>query len=472
MSNYTPGDLGDTIVALSTPQGIGAIGVIRLSGNKAIALCDEVFEGKRLSKQASHTLHFGKIKDSEKLLDEVVIALFKSPKSYTKEDVVEVSCHGSPYILQSVLNLFIQKGARLAKPGEFTMRAFLNGRLDLSQAEAVADLIASESEGQHQLAMAQMRGGFSQAIQQLRTQLIDFAALLELELDFGEEDVEFADRKELKNLVLHIQQLIRELMQSFRLGNAIKEGVPVVIAGKPNAGKSTLLNALLNDERAIVSPIAGTTRDTIEDVLVVEGIKFRLIDTAGIRQHSQDSIEEIGIRKTFDKIKAAQIVLYLCEANPEPESVGENPQQALNNILQLQKRYSGKNFILCINKVDLHPAPLNLTDSNEAISILSISATQQTNILELKNKMLQTVLKGQTGYQNESIVTNSRHYEALHQANLSLTSVLQGLNNGLSGDLVALDIRHTLRYLGEIIGVVDMDTDILGTIFGRFCIGK
>ena len=337
--------LDDTITALSTPPGIGAIGVIRLSGPRAVAIVDAVFEGKKLEEQASHTAHFGTIKDAEgKPLDEVVATLFRAPRSYTREDVVEVSCHGSPYILQQVLQLFIEKGARMAQPGEFTLRAFLNGRMDLSQAEAVADLIASDSAAAHQIAMQQMRGGFSDEIRKLREELINFASLIELELDFSEEDVEFADRSQLKELMTKIQKLLHVLIQSFQLGNVLKHGVNTVLAGRPNAGKSTLLNALLNEERAIVSEIAGTTRDTIEEVLHIQGITFRLIDTAGIRE-AADQIEAIGVRKTMEKIGQAAVLVYIFDV------IQSNPEEVRADLEKLAR--PGLHLLVVANKMDL-----------------------------------------------------------------------------------------------------------------------
>ncbi len=340
-------NLDDTIVALSTPPGIGAIGVLRLSGPKAVEIVDSVFEGKKLSEQPSHTAHFGTIKDaSGKALDEVVVTLFRAPRSYTREDVVEVSCHGSPYILQQVLQLFIRIGARTARPGEFTLRAFLNGRLDLSQAEAVADLVASDSAAAHQIAMQQMRGGFSREIQKLREELINFASLIELELDFSEEDVEFANRSDLRDLILKIQKLLQVLIQSFQLGNVLKHGVNTVLAGRPNAGKSTLLNALLNEERAIVSDIAGTTRDTIEEILHIQGIAYRLIDTAGIRE-AADQLEAIGVRKTMEKIGQAAVLVYIFDV------IKSSPEEVQSDLEKLVR--PGLHLLVVANKMDLNP---------------------------------------------------------------------------------------------------------------------
>jgi tRNA modification GTPase len=344
---YTAHDLSDTIVALATPQGVGAIGVIRLSGKDAIEIADRVFRGKKLTEQASHTVHFGTIRDADdRIIDEVLATLFVAPRSYTGENVVEVSCHGSDYIIQQLIQLFIDQGARLAQPGEFTMRAFLNGRMDLSQAEAVADLIASSSAGSHELAMRQMRGGFSDEIGKLRQQLIDFASLIELELDFGEEDVEFANREDLKALVQKIQGVLRQLIQSFQLGNVMKQGVTTVIAGRPNAGKSTLLNALLNEERAIVSDIAGTTRDTIEEVLNINGIQFRLVDTAGIRE-AEDTIEAIGVAKTLEKVRQSSLLVYVFDV------VDTSPEEVRGDLAKLIQ--PGMYVLVVANKMDLNP---------------------------------------------------------------------------------------------------------------------
>ena len=467
MINYSA-NINDTIVALATPQGTGAIGVIRLSGLQAISLADDVFTGKPLTEAASHTIHLGTIRDEDgRILDEVLISLFIAPRSYTGENVVEVSCHGSPYILQSVIQLLVRKGARLAQPGEFTLRAFLNGKLDLSQAEAVADLIASSSKSSHALALQQMRGGFSNEIQQLRQQLIDFASLIELELDFGEEDVEFANRDELRKLVEKIQKLVRALIQSFQLGNVMKNGVQTVIAGRPNAGKSTLLNALLNEERAIVSDIAGTTRDTIEEVLNIDGINFRLIDTAGIRD-AQDQIEAIGVEKTLEKISQSSLLVYVFDV------IKTQPPDLHADLERLLK--PDTHLLLVANKMDLNPytkfehyfsePPLPVTEA----SWVPVSAINNMNVGYLKEKLHQAVVNDRVG-QSNTIVSNARHYEALQKTDESLTAVLHGLETGVTSDLVALDIRQALYYLGEITGEVTTD-DLLGNIFGKFCIGK
>lgn len=448
----------ETIVALSTPPGIGAIGVIRISGEEAIEIADEIFHGKKLSEQASHTLHFGSIYDEEKLLDEVVIGLFRKPNSYTKEDVVEISCHGSPYILNSILQLIIKKGARLAKPGEFTMRSFLNGRMDLAQAEAVADLIASESSGAHQSAMNQMRGGISSEIKKLRSQLIHFASLLELELDFGEEDVEFADRKQLVTLIEKINVFIKKLIDSFQLGNVIRHGVNTVIAGRPNAGKSTLLNALLNEERAIVSEIAGTTRDTIEEVLNISGILFRLIDTAGLRD-AENKIEEIGVKKTMEKISQSAIVIYLFDVNEMSSHEVKDDVQKLN--------VSNIPFLIAGNKID--EAKKSLKSFNDLNNAIFISAKEKQHLQELKDMLLQIVFTKNPS--ENTIVTNARHVDALQKTYDALVNAKKGLAENFSQELIAIEIRSALDYLGMITGEITND-DLLENIFRNFCIGK
>ncbi|NJL76701.1 MAG: tRNA uridine-5-carboxymethylaminomethyl(34) synthesis GTPase MnmE [Saprospiraceae bacterium] len=468
--NYTRHNLDDTIVALATPNGMGAIAIIRLSGKTAISIVNQTFKGKDLTQQPSHTIHFGFIlNESGEVLDEVLVSLFFAPKSYTKENVAEVSCHGSPYITAQLLQLFIRKGARLAQPGEFTMRAFLHGQMDLSQAEAVADLIASDTQRAHAIALQQMRGGFSKDIATLRQQLIDFASLIELELDFSEEDVEFADRTALKNLVTSAQQLVNSLIQSFQLGNAIKNGINTVIAGRPNAGKSTLLNALLNEERAIVSPIAGTTRDTVEEVLQINGIAFRLIDTAGIRA-AQDQIEAIGVAKTMQKIEQSAMVLYVFDI------IQTSPADVASDIQQLFHNHTP--FLLVANKMDLNPytkmnhytsslAAVGLTISPQ--NFIPVAAAHQMNIEWLKSCIYQTAI--QQDISSDTILTNTRHVEALQKAAESLTAITQGLNTGISSDFIAMDIRQALHHLGTVTGEVSTD-DLLGNIFSRFCIGK
>jgi tRNA modification GTPase len=452
----------DTIVALATPPGIGALGVIRLSGNKAIEIVNSLFPAKDLSQQPSHTLHVGYLRQGEKALDEVVLSLYKSPRSYTGEEVVEISCHGSPFIHQQILNACIEKGARLARPGEFTQRAFLNGKLDLTQAEAVADLIASNSEASHRTALNNIRGGFSTSLKDLREQLIQFSALIELELDFSQEDVEFADRTQLNKLVQTARQHTQQLLDSFALGNVIKNGVSVAIIGSPNAGKSTLLNALLNEDRAIVSDIPGTTRDTIEEVINIGGILFRLIDTAGIRSHSADAIESVGIEKSLQKMQQADVVLYLFDAN-------ETTTAELETTLREMKA-QGIIPLPVANKIDL----LDETSARQNFSciagVLFISAKSGRHLDVLKQRMVDAVLNDKM--QSESVVvTNARHYQALQEVHKSLTDVANGLANGLPGDLLALDIRRCLHFLGLITGEVSNE-DLLDYVFSKFCIGK
>jgi tRNA modification GTPase len=452
----------DTIVALSTPPGVGAIGIIRLSGSKAISISEKILPGLKLESAITHTMHFGVIRDGDQVLDEVVAGVFKAPHSFTKEDVVEISCHGSPYILQKVLHLLISKGARLAKPGEFTMKAFMNGRFDLSQAEAVGDLIASETRSAHDLAMNQMRGGFSNELKTLREELVHFASLIELELDFSEEDVEFVNRAQLLALLDKIQKKINTLCESFRLGNVLKNGVSVVIAGRPNAGKSTLLNALLNEERAIVSDIPGTTRDTIEETLIINGIAFRLTDTAGIRE-AADSIEKQGVERTMQKIEQASIVVYLFDA--EEMSLVE-----VEKDFTRLKRNDSIPVLPIANKVDLAEEKKyqNKFEKIEGLSLLS--ARNNHGIAELKQGLYESVLHGRNV--NEGVIlSNVRHYEALQATLKNLQAAQKGIETKLSGELVASDIRSALNHLGEITGEVTTD-DLLGNIFGKFCIGK
>lgn len=465
-------DLSETIIALATPPGQGAIGVIRVSGPETMEICDRFFFGKNLKAAEGNTVHYGKIKtESGKILDEVICTVFRAPRSYTKEDVIEFSCHGSPYIIQEILQLFLRNGLRMAERGEFTLRAFLNGQMDLSQAEAVADLIASESEQSHDLALSQMRGGFSKEIQMLRQELIDFASLIELELDFGEEDVEFADREKLENLVQKIQKVIDRLLQSFKLGNVIKNGVGTVIAGRPNAGKSTLLNALLNEDRAIVSELAGTTRDTIEESLNINGIQFRLIDTAGIRK-AQDQIEKIGVEKTMEKIDNSALVIYMFDVTEsKPSDLWEDVQNFFaSNTLNNQST----KIIFLANKMDLNPylnpADYYNTDYIAAENLITISAKNEMNLEYLKTKLFDLVV-GNPELLDQTIVSNSRHFDALSKSFEALAAVLNGLSTGLSGDMIALDIRQALHHLGEITGEISTD-DLLDSIFTRFCIGK
>jgi tRNA modification GTPase len=453
----------DTIIAPATAPGIGAIAVIRISGADAITKSAEVFQSikgkKNLNNVASHTAHFGNIVDGERIIDEVLVTVFKAPHSYTSENTIEISCHGSPYIQQEIIKLFLKKGVRMAEPGEFTLRAFYNGKLDLSQAEAVADLIHSTSETEHQLAIQQIRGGFSNEIKKLRDQIIKFASLIELELDFSEEDVEFADRKDFIELINKTKTAIQRLIDSFSAGNVIKNGVPVAIVGKPNVGKSTLLNALLNEERAIVSSIAGTTRDTIEDEINIKGVKFRFIDTAGIRE-TTDEIESIGIEKTFEKIAQASIVLYLVDPS--------TPEEELTSI---RKSFSEKNnsdrrsLIFIFNKTDITKPSVNENDD-----VLFISAKEKTGIEKVKNKILSLVNLGQVKV-GDIIVSNSRHYDALSRAQVSLDTVLKSLTTKMPTDLIAIDIRTAMHELGSITGDVSTD-DLLESIFRNFCIGK
>jgi tRNA modification GTPase len=455
----------DTIVALATPTGLGAIGVIRLSGPAAIDICNSVFKGKDLTKQESHTIHFGHIIDGDTIIDEVLVSLFIAPRSYTKENVVEVSCHGSHYILESIIKLFIRKGARMANPGEFTLRAFLNGQMDLSQAEAVADLIASGSEASHRIAMQQMRGGFSNQLKVLRDQLIHFASLVELELDFSEEDVEFANRDQLKKLVKEIHTVIFKLIESFELGNVIKNGVPVVIAGKPNVGKSTLLNALLNEERAIVSDIAGTTRDTIEDEINIKGITFRFIDTAGIRE-TEDIIEAKGVERTFEKIHQSAIVIYLYDP-------AETKEEELSSIVEELKKITDANkstLIVVENKTDKSDHVDRRPVTGLRSTVYAISALKKLGLDVLEDTLLKAVHADRL-QNNDVIVSNIRHLEALQNTRESLERVLNGIENPVTSDFLAIDIKRALHYLGEITGTITTD-DLLDNIFSKFCIGK
>lgn len=458
----------DTIVALATAHGAAAIAVIRLSGPKAIQIVDtffysRTFKKKSLKNKTTATVNFGVIGHLNSAIDEVLVSLFKSPTSYTGQDLVEVSCHGSPFIQQQLLQLFLDSGARMAEPGEFTMRAFLNGKFDLSQAEAVADLIASNSSVSHQVAMQQMRGGFSNKIKLLREHLLNFASLIELELDFSEEDVEFANRSDLKRLIATILTVINKLIQSFEIGNVIKNGIPVAIVGKPNAGKSTLLNVLLEDEKAIVSEIPGTTRDAIEDEIIMGGILFRFIDTAGIRT-TTDIIEQIGVNKALEVMKKSAIIIYLFDAHTI--SSGD-----LKLEVELLKDYIGNSqLIIVANKIDSE----EINDLKEEFinypNIIYISAKEQTNIQELKSRLIE-LFDNRTIDVTDTIVTNARHAHALKNAGSALQSVNDGITKGLPGDLLALDIRYALDELGNITGEVT-STDLLSNIFGRFCIGK
>ena len=449
----------EPIVALATAQGISAIAVIRLSGKDSITIAQKVFKGKDLTKQPSHTIHFGTLHDGEKKIDEVLISVFKEPNSFTKENAVEISCHGSPVIVKEIIKALLKNGARLATPGEFTKRAFLNGRFDLAQAEAVADIINAETDNARQAALNQMRGGFSKEIQHLREELIHFASLIELELDFGEEDVEFAKRDDLKNLIFRIQSYLKSLINSFDHGNVIKNGVPTVIAGKPNAGKSTLLNALLNEEKAIVSEIPGTTRDVIEDEMILGGISFRFMDTAGLRE-TVDIVEALGIERTRESLRKASLILYLFDLS---KSSLDEIHHEENEIKKLNVP-----FLKVGNKVD--KADPDLIKKLESKDFILISASQKKNIQLLKDKVLARFQINEVK-QGDVLVTNLRHYQGLKQTDESLTRVLAGMDSGITGDFLAMDIRQALHYLGEITGQVTTD-DLLANIFSKFCIGK
>ena len=449
----------DTIVALATAQGVSAIAVIRLSGIAAIAITQKCFRGKNLKEQSSHTIHFGNFHHDGKIIDEVLVSIFKAPNSFTKENAVEISCHGSPFIIKEIIKALLHSGARLAQPGEFTKRAFLHGRFDLAQAEAVADLINAETDNARQAALNQMRGGFSKEINHLREELIHFASLIELELDFGEEDVEFAKRDDLRDLILKIQSYLQALIDSFDQGNVIKNGVPTVIAGKPNAGKSTLLNALLNEERAIVSDIPGTTRDTIEDEIVLGGINFRFIDTAGLRE-TKDVIESIGVERTRDSMKKASLILYMVDLSDTTE-IEVNEQ-----LTQLEEL--GIPYLAIANKID--KADLELVKKMEQHNFIFISASQKTNLPLLKEKILEKV-QVKDVKKGDVMVTNLRHYQNLLQTKESLDLVLTGMETSVTGDFLAMDIRQALHFLGEITGTITTD-DLLDNIFSKFCIGK
>lgn len=458
----------DTIVALASPAGAGAIAVIRVSGAQALEITSPIFKsvsGKVLSEQKTHTIHLGHIMDGERTIDEVLVSLFKGTNSYTGEPTVEISCHGSNYIQQEIIQLLLRSGCRAAQAGEFTLRSFINGKMDLSQAEAVADLIASDNEASHQIAMQQMRGGFSNEIAQLRQELLNFASLIELELDFSEEDVEFADRSQFKELIARITKVLKRLIDSFATGNVIKNGIPVAIVGEPNVGKSTLLNALLNEERAIVSDIAGTTRDTIEDELSIGGIGFRFIDTAGIRE-TVDVIEGLGIKKTFEKIKQAQVVILLFSAN----EFLANAESFKTEIEKIKNKFPLKPLVIVANKVDQVSESDSKEINNQIPNLHLLSAKENKGVDELKTKLLEFVNTGALR-NDETIVTNSRHYDALLKALEEIEKVQYGLDTDLSGDLMAIDIREALYHFGEITGQVTND-ELLGNIFANFCIGK
>jgi tRNA modification GTPase len=458
----------DTICAISTPPGLGAISVIRLSGPAAIDISKKIFHPRDkdldISRVASHTVHFGTIGDATGLLDEVLLSIFRAPHSYTGEDVTEISCHGSPYIQQKLIELLLEQGLRLANPGEFTLRAFMNGKFDLSQAEAVADLIASHSKSSHDLAVSQMRGGFSKKIKMLRAKLIEFTSLIELELDFSEENVEFASRPDLIKLLLELEDEIALLIKSFSIGNVIKNGIPVTIIGKPNVGKSTLLNTILNEEKAIVSEIPGTTRDAIEDTIVIGEYRFRFIDTAGLHT-SIDRIENLGIERTWEKIHEASIILYVFDVT---EDSFDDVILAVSEFKEIAEDKS-KKLVLIGNKIDkLKRLPSGFKGFVELETIF-ISAKRKENIYLIAESLLASVKA--ENLSGSPIVSNIRHLEALQNALASINAVHAGLNSGLSPDLLTVDIRKALHHLGEITGDITTD-EILGNIFGRFCIGK
>tara|TARA_B110000208_G_scaffold191067_1_gene256728 strand:+ start:23863 stop:25257 length:1395 start_codon:yes stop_codon:yes gene_type:complete len=460
----------DTIIALATPSGVGAIAVIRLSGENAIQIVDANFtsvkKNKVLKNAKTHTIHLGHIMNNGVVLDEVLVSVFKNPRSYTGENVVEISCHGSRFIQQEIIQLFLQKGCRMADNGEFTMRAFLNGKMDLSQAEAVADVIASNSAASHQMAIQQMRGGITNELKELRAQLLDFAALIELELDFSGEDVEFADRTKFKELVAKITFVLKRLIDSFAFGNAMKNGIPVAIIGEPNVGKSTLLNTLLNEEKAIVSEIAGTTRDAIEDELIIEGVAFRFIDTAGIRE-TEDVVENIGIKKTYEKAENAQLIVFLLDSN----KFSYASDVFLQEIEAIKARFPNKRLLVIANKTDTLSCHDSALLQSEIADLILLSAKEKTGITALKDALTSLVNTGALS-NNETIVTNSRHFEALNNALTAISSVQQGIDLEISTDLFSIDIRECLRHLGNITGEYDVDKDILGHIFSNFCIGK
>jgi len=459
-----------TICAIATSPGMGAIATIRLSGEKALEIADLVFQspksGKKLADQQPNTLHFGSITDGNELIDEVVVSIFRTPHSFTGEDVIEITCHGSVYVQQRILQLLISKGARMALPGEFTQRAFLNGKMDLSQAEAVADLIASTNRAAQKVAINQMRGGFSSELTSLRGELLHFIAMIELELDFSEEDVEFADRDQLKKLVSKIEEILRKLKNSFQLGNVIKNGIPVAIIGDTNVGKSTLLNALLNEEKAIVSDIHGTTRDVIEDVVNIHGTAFRFFDTAGIRE-TTDAIETLGIERSYNKLDQATVVILVVDTQNDFEVIA-------SRIAKIRERLNDQHLIIAANKVDRGMdktiSGLNLMTLLPNEKLVFIAAKQKTNLDQLISEMQHAVSLDSIS-EDTVIVTNVRHFEALTHAYESIERVQLGLDNLISGDFLAQDIRECLLYLGEITGEISND-EILGHIFKNFCIGK
>jgi tRNA modification GTPase len=467
----------DTIIALATSSGVGAIAVIRLSGTKSIEIVNRFFQSKFGSKDLnqvkSHTIHLGNIVENNRILDEVLVSIFKNPHSYTGENVVEISCHGSVYIQQEILQLFLKQGVRNADAGEFTLRAFINGKMDLSQAEAVADLIASDSKASHQIALQQMRGGFSSEIAALREQLLNFASLIELELDFAEEDVEFADRKQFQKLISKITFVLKRLIDSFAVGNVLKNGIPVAIVGEPNVGKSTLLNSLLNEEKAIVSDVAGTTRDAIEDQISINGVTYRFIDTAGIRE-TKDVVESIGIQKTFEKIEQAQLVIYVIDA---AKVVQDNStlQQLKETVKKIHQQFPHKKLIIIANKIDLvneEAFKQNMANSlgEDYENLILLSAKSKKGLETLIQHLTNLANTGSLS-NNETIVSNSRHFEALNNALNSILEVQKGIDAEISSDLFAIDIREALHHLGLITGEITTE-DLLGNIFANFCIGK
>lgn len=464
--------LGETICAPSTPAG-GAIAVIRLSGPKSLDICERIFfpydKKTGIHSSKGYNIIHGEIKEEDEIIDDVLVSVFRAPHSYTGEDLVEISCHGSRYIILKILEMMIKNGAVSAQPGEFTQRAFLNGKMDLSQAEAVADLVASGSKAAHAIAINQLRGGFSAEIKKLREELLKFASLIELELDFGEEDVEFADRSELKSVASRVNEMSEHLASSFRTGNAIKTGIPVAIVGKPNSGKSMLLNALLNEEKAIVSEIPGTTRDAIEDTIIINGVEYRFIDTAGLRETS-DEIESIGIARTNQKIRQASVILFVDDVIDDHNKINERIDLIRHSI-----RGTEKHLIILINKKDLSfPEQQKKLSTNINVkpgeSLLFISAKKGAGLDELRHELDKTIMKRNLSY-DDVIINNIRHYEALNHVSESLERVISGLDNNLPEDLIAIDIRQAIHYLGQITGEITTD-EILGNIFKNFCIGK
>jgi tRNA modification GTPase len=461
--------LKDCIVAIATAQGVGALGIVRVSGEGCFEICNKLFDAADLSIQKSHSIHYGYIVDGQEKYDEVLISLFKGPRSFTAEDSVEISCHGSPYIQSKIVELLQKNGARLAEPGEFSLRAYLNGRIDLAQAEAVADMIAAQNQSQLNIAMNQMRGGLSKQLNELREKLLNFISLIELELDFGEEDVEFADRTELKNQLLNLKAFIRPMIESFQLGNAIKNGVPVAIIGKPNAGKSSLLNALLNEDRAIVSDIAGTTRDTIEEEININNISYRFIDTAGIRQ-TEDTIEKIGISKAFGSIAKANAVVYIFDAkNTSNEEINTDIQAILSHNPVVKLIVLG-NKVDLLDETGLESLKTYLETLPHAHELIQLKTDLQQEVEKVKD-MLKSLIPMEQINSQSSIVSNQRHHHNLLSADESIDRVLQLMASGSSSDLIAFDMRSAVDAIGDITGTISND-EVLGNIFGKFCIGK